>query len=97
MVLPGDQPGVDAEAIDRVIGEWQRSGAWIVVTSYQGRRGHPLLFSRELFPRLAELHGDKAAWKLVDRAEWVREVNVDRPLPRDVDTWQDYEAVLTGR
>ena len=96
VILPGDQPSVSTEAIDRVIAEWQTSGAWIVVTSYQGQRGHPLLFSRELFPRLAELHGDKAAWKLTDHAEWVREVKVDQPLPKDVDTWQDYEAVLDG-
>ena len=65
-----------------------------MAVSYDGERGHPLLFSRELFGHLLELHGDKAAWKILDRhPDWIHDVPVDRPLPRDVDTWQDYEAV----
>jgi len=44
---------------------------------------------------VAALHGDKAVWKLLDRAgDAVCEVAVDGPVPRDVDTWADYEAVL---
>ena len=40
-------------------------------------------------------HGDKAVWKLVDQhPEWVREVPVDLPYPRDVNTWEDYQAIL---
>ena len=98
VVVLGDQPGVEKEDIDLLVGEWQRTGARIMATSYRGERGHPLLFSRELFGHLEELHGDKAAWKILDRhPDWVRDVPVDRPLPRDVDTWEDYEAVRAGR
>ena len=94
VVVLGDQPGVETEDIDRLVGEWRREGGRIMAVSYAGERGHPLLFSRELFGLLHELHGDKAAWKILDRhPEWIRDVPVDRPLPRDVDTWQDYEAV----
>ena len=94
VVLLGDQPGVAAEDVDRVIDAWRGSDARIVVTAYRGRPGHPLLFSREMFPRLLELQGDKAAWKILDRhPEWVREAKVDRALPSDVDTWRDYEAL----
>ena len=45
----------------------------------------------------AALHGDKAVWKLLDRArDDVAEVRVPGPVPLDVDTWEDYEAVLAG-
>ena len=66
----------------------------ILTASYQGKPGHPLLFDRQLFPQLAALHGDKAAWKLVDQhPEWVRAVELNRPLPRDVDTLADYQQL----
>ena len=98
VVVLGDQPGVQTEDIDLLVGEWRRTGATIMATSYRGERGHPLLFSRELFGHLEEMQGDKAAWKILDRhPDWVRDVTVDRPLPQDVDTWQDYEAVQADR
>ena len=98
VVVLGDQPGVQTEDIDLLVGEWRRTGATIMATSYRGERGHPLLFSRELFGHLEELQGDKAAWKILDRhPDWVCDVTVDRPLPQDVDTWQDYEVVQADR
>jgi molybdenum cofactor cytidylyltransferase len=39
------------------------------------------------------LLGDNAVWKLVEPGtDRVREVPISRPLPRDVDTWENYEA-----
>jgi molybdenum cofactor cytidylyltransferase len=94
MILLSDQPGVDAEAIERVAAAWRAERSPIVIASYQGVPGHPLLFDRQLFPDLAALHGDKAAWKLVDQhPDWVRKVEMGRPLPKDVDTWADYTAL----
>ena len=94
VILLSDQPGVDAEAIGRVADAWRAEGGRIVTASYQGVPGHPLLFDRQLFPDLAALHGDKAAWKLVDHhPDWVRTVEIGRPLPKDVDTWADYSAL----
>ena len=43
---------------------------------------------------LAGLHGDKAVWKLVDAGEDVVRVPVAGRVPRDVDTWADYQALL---
>ena len=46
---------------------------------------------------MQELHGDKAVWKLLDeRPDEVAEVAVAGPVPLDVDTWDDYEAVLAA-
>ena len=50
-----------------------------------------------MFGDLGELHGDKAVWKLMDRlGDEVVEVGVPGPIPRDVDTREDYEAVLAA-
>jgi molybdenum cofactor cytidylyltransferase len=95
MVLLGDQPGVDSAVIDQVAADWRTRGGTIALTSYRGRRGHPIVFARQLFGQLLQLGGDKAAWKLLDaHPDWVRDVEVDRAFPDDVDTRQDYEALL---
>jgi molybdenum cofactor cytidylyltransferase len=90
LILPGDQPGITADVIARVAADWRASGAELLAADYAGTLGHPLLFGRALFPDLAALHGDKAAWKLVDRAgATLRRVPMGRPLPADVDTPED--------
>jgi molybdenum cofactor cytidylyltransferase len=93
MLLLGDMPGVDAEVIDAVRGAWERERPWGLVTRYDDGLGHPFAFSTAAFPELRALHGDKAVWKLVDRPGRMATAAVARPLPRDVDTWEDYEAV----
>lgn len=95
MLLLGDMPGVDAAVIDEVAAAWERDRPWGVVTAYRGTPGHPFVFAAEAFPALRALHGDKAVWKLLDgRPDLVRTIPVDRALPLDVDTWDDYEATL---
>jgi molybdenum cofactor cytidylyltransferase len=91
MILLGDQPGVDPETIDRVADEWRRGDGQIALASYQGREGHPMLFARPLFDKLVGLHGDKAAWKLVDaNPDMVRVIPFDRPFPEDINTVEDF-------
>jgi molybdenum cofactor cytidylyltransferase len=94
-VLLGDQPGLDRGVIELVAAEWRRDQAPIMLASYRGRLGHPMVFARSFFEALAALRGDKAAWKLVDaHPDRVRAVPVDRPFPLDVNTWEEYETLL---
>lgn len=98
MILLGDQPGVDPEIINRVAEDWRQGGAQIVLSSYRGRRGHPMLFARPLFDKLVGLHGDKAAWKLVDaNPGLVRETVFDLSFPDDIDTREDFERLSEAR
>jgi molybdenum cofactor cytidylyltransferase len=40
------------------------------------------------------MHGDKAVWKLLDRHAAVAvDVPIEGPVPRDVDTWDDYAQI----
>jgi len=95
VLLLGDQPGVGAGAVRALLDG--RGDAPLAVCRYDDGRGHPFAFARSLFGALAELHGDKAIWKLLDRrADEVVEVPVAGPVPLDVDTWDDYEAVLAA-
>jgi CTP:molybdopterin cytidylyltransferase MocA len=54
--------------------------------------------SRKLFDTLKELHGDKAAWKLVDaNPELVNEIQFDLPFPEDINTREDFERLDAAR
>jgi CTP:molybdopterin cytidylyltransferase MocA len=53
-----------------------------------------LAFARSTFAALTALDGDRGVWKLLDRyGEQVADVEIDGPIPRDIDTWEAYEAV----
>lgn len=61
----------------------------IVAAAYEGRRGHPVAFSRELDASLVALDGDHGAGRIVD-AHAVRLVECDDPgVLRDIDTPAD--------
>jgi molybdenum cofactor cytidylyltransferase len=93
VLMLGDQPGVTPATVEALLAG--RADAPIAVCRYEDGRGHPLAFDRSVFDELANLHGDKGVWKLLDRrAADVAEVPISGPTPRDVDTMEDYEAVL---
>ena len=93
VLLLGDQPGVTPETVAAL--RAGRGDAPVAVCQYDDGPGHPLAFARELAPELGALHGDRGVWKLLDRhAPVAARVPVAGPVPRDVDTWDDYEAVL---
>jgi molybdenum cofactor cytidylyltransferase len=92
VLLLGDQPGVRAESVAALLAA--RGDARFAVCRYDDGRGHPFAFGRDAFGELAAMHGDKAVWKLLDRhADEVVEVPIAGPVPIDVDTWADYQAL----
>ncbi len=91
----GDQPEVRSQTVAALVAG--RGGAPIAVTRYDDGIGHPFALSRATFPALAALHGDRGVWKLVDRlGSAVARVRVSGRVPRDVDTEEDYRALLAG-
>ncbi len=95
VLMLGDQPGVTVETVAALLAA--RGDAPIAVCRYDDERGHPFAFARRMFGELENLHGDKGVWRLLDqRAEDVVEVPITGPVPLDVDTPEDYEAVLAA-
>ncbi len=95
VLLLGDQPRVRVETIQEL--EATARGHAVGVCEYDDGLGHPLWFDHTMFAQLETMHGDKGVWKLVDSgaggADVVR-VRVAGAVPRDIDTWADYEAML---
>jgi len=93
VLLLGDQPGVGPDTVRALLAG--RGEAPLAVCRYDDGRGHPFAFGRSVFGELADLHGDKGVWKLLDRhGAAVAEIPVPGPVPIDVDTPDDYAAVL---
>jgi molybdenum cofactor cytidylyltransferase len=95
VLLLGDQPEVRPDTVAALIAS--RGNAPIAVTRYEDGIGHPFALSRATFPALAALHGDRGVWKLIDRlGSAVARVRAAGLVPRDVDTEEDYRALLAG-
>jgi molybdenum cofactor cytidylyltransferase len=95
VLMLGDQPGVTPATVEALLRG--RGDAPLAVCRYEDQRGHPFAFERRIFEELANLHGDKGVWRLLDqRADDVVEVPIDGSVPLDVDTPEDYEAVLAA-
>jgi molybdenum cofactor cytidylyltransferase len=93
VLMLGDQPGVTPATVHALIDG--RGDAPLAVCRYDDGRGHPIAFHRSVFPQLADLHGDKGVWRLLDeRAGDVVDVPIAGNVPLDVDTPEDYQAVL---
>ncbi len=93
VLLLGDQPRMNPATLRRMITEGPAGD--VMVCRYDDGIGHPFWFGRNVFSELAQLHGDKGVWKLIESGRHaVRELAVDGPAPLDVDTWDDYRRLL---
>lgn len=97
IILLGDQPLITPESINAMIAESARDPDAIIAASYQGRRGHPVLFPRKYFAELEMITGDEGGRSALARhLEQVRLVEIDDALAGfDVDTPEEYQALLS--
>ena len=91
-----DQPHVAVRTVELLVEEFRAGGAPIIVPTHGGRRGHPVLFGREVFQELLAAPLDVGARAVVrSRPERVREVPVaDQAVLEDIDTPEAYEELV---
>ncbi len=97
LFLLGDQPLVTAETINRILAAYETSPtSAIVLPVFEGKRGNPVLFSRETFPRLETLKDDCGARSLFEEySGQILTVPVEDPsIHSDIDTEEDYLRLL---
>jgi molybdenum cofactor cytidylyltransferase len=92
---PVDLPAITAQTVSALRKAAGQAPA--IVPRYNGRRGHPVLISRELVEEFLELREPAAARDVMERhAGQVRYIDVDDPgIVTDIDEPADY-ARLTG-
>jgi molybdenum cofactor cytidylyltransferase len=94
IVALGDQPFVRSTTIDGIVAAYGKTGAKIVVPTYRGTRGNPVLFDRSVFPLIGRIRGDVGARSVVEQnAADVLELEVpDEGILVDIDTPSDLEG-----
>jgi molybdenum cofactor cytidylyltransferase len=94
LVCPVDHPEIDPMVVDTLIRRFEEHRAPIVVPVHDGRRGHPVLFSSEVFSALMTAPKTVGARQVVwDHQQDLLEVEVsDAGVTVDIDTPSDYRA-----
>jgi molybdenum cofactor cytidylyltransferase len=78
LIVLADQPFVRSTTLDQIIDQYQQSGAQIVIPTYRGFRGNPVLLDRSVFPELMALSGDIGCRAIFgDHLEGIAKVAVD--------------------
>lgn len=99
LVCLGDMPLVTGPMLQRLIDAYDPDeGRSVIVPTYQGKLGNPVLWDRRFFADIARLTGDMGARSLLERhAEHVAplELTSDAVL-RDFDTVESLAGLLEG-
>jgi len=96
LIALGDQPFIKTQTINALVGAFGRAEEKIIVPSFRGRRGHPVIFHRKYEEELLRLRGDAGGKTiLMKHPEDVRIIPVkSEEVLRDIDTWEDYKKEL---
>ena len=98
MILPVDQPRVSMSTMRKVVQAWAATRAPVTVPTYQGHRGHPVVFDRSTWRDLLAAPADEGARSVVRQCgEAVDRVVVDDPwILMDADTPAEHETMQRG-
>jgi molybdenum cofactor cytidylyltransferase len=93
LIVLADQPFVTSRTLDILVDEYDRRRPQVVVPTYRGVRGNPVLVDRALFDEMMEIRGDVGCRAIFgDHAQAIVKVAVDDPgIVSDIDTMEDLE------
>ncbi len=88
----GDQPLIKTKTVNTLIRKFVQSKKGIVLPSFEGQRGNPVIFHKRYLNELLKLRGDTGGRSIVKRyPEDTLVVPVrSKGVIKDVDTWKDY-------
>ncbi len=95
LIALGDQPNLNTKTINALIHHFQQSKKGIIVPSYLGKMGHPVLFHRKYFNDLFTLDGDRGGKSIIKKNEIDVEIvsTTSKGVIQDIDTWEDYQTL----
>jgi molybdenum cofactor cytidylyltransferase len=98
LIVLADQPFVRPETLDQLAREYRRTPAPIVIPSYKGVRGNPVLLDRSVFAEVMALEGDTGCRAIFgNHTERTVKLEVeDEGILLDIDNQEDYERLRAG-
>ena len=92
VVLLADMPNITQSIIDRLIGQFRPDR--IVLPTFGGQRGNPIVWSRRYFPDLMAVAGDTGGRGIIEaNRDAVTEVELGAAVALDIDTPEALAAV----
>lgn len=100
VIALADLPFIERDLIDHLIEVYRQNPHGIVLPSYKGKRGHPVILNRFRYEEeMAHLTGDAGCRPILNRHPGdILEVEVESEgVIADIDSWEEYEATaLSG-
>ena len=95
LIVLADQPFTRSETLNRIVDRYLDSNAQIVIPSYKGFRGNPVLLDRSVFSEVMALDGDIGCRAVFgSHLEGIVKVEVeDVGVLLDIDSKDDYERL----
>lgn len=93
LIALADQPFVETDLIDHLIDIYRQNPHGIVLPSYKGGRGHPVILDRFRYgEEMGNLTGDVGCRPILNRhPEDILEVEVESEgVIADIDSWEEY-------
>lgn len=99
LIFLGDQPQVPSEVTDLVIKAWQHSDKGIIMPTFKGKRGHPVLIETKYKMEINRLDPEKGLRTLSEKfKDDVFEVECLVPdILWDIDTPEEYENAISKK
>ena len=67
IVCLGDQPQIKSKWIKKLIGHYKKSDAYIYIPCFKEKRGHPILYTRDLFEEIMSMPPTQTARDLTKK------------------------------
>jgi molybdenum cofactor cytidylyltransferase len=93
LIILGDQPFIQPQTLQQIMDGYRGARAQIVIPSYQGNRGNPVLLDRSVFFEVMALEGDTGCRAIFpNHLSAILKVEVEDPgILLDIDSQDDYE------
>jgi len=95
LIVLADQPFVRSETYEQLIDQYRQSDAQVVIPTYRGFRGNPVLLDRSVFPEVMALSGDIGCRAIFgEHSDGITKVAVDDiGILLDIDTKDDFHRL----
>ncbi|MCR1899284.1 molybdenum cofactor cytidylyltransferase [Irregularibacter muris] len=99
MFLLGDQPFIGKKTINLLIDTFSHYPQDIVLPTFNGNRGNPVIFSQSFFEEMKTLQGDKGAREIIKKyPHRIVKVPIAEEMENyDIDTQEDYQKAIEYR
>lgn len=97
LVWPVDHPLVTDSVVRKLIKAFDLNNDRIIIPTFRGKRGHPVIFPKHLFKHLRSASLDKGARVVVHQhADRITEIETDEEaVTINIDTPEDYKKYVT--